>query len=122
LIFGLLSGTLILVYSSSVVLVGELLQTLTGQQSPIATVFSTLAIAALFTPLRRRIQDFIDRRFYRRKYDAEMTLAGFAELTRGQIGPNELAKLLLYAVQETVQPEHLSLWMITEQKNKNISY
>lgn len=111
LIFGLLTGALALVYFSSVVLFGQIFQTLTGQQSPLEIVLSTLAIAALFSPLRRRIQNFIDRRFYRRKYDAQKTLANFATVTRDQIDLNELTAVLLGIVQETMQPERLSLWL-----------
>lgn len=111
LIFGLLTGTLALVYFASVVLFGQVFQTLTGQQSPLAIVLSTLAIAALFSPLRRRIQNIIDRRFYRRKYDAQKTLANFATVIRDQIDLNELTTVLLGIVQETMQPEHLSLWL-----------
>jgi hypothetical protein len=118
LIFGLLTGTLGLVYFSSVVLLGQVFQDLTGQQSTLAIVLSTLAIAALFSPLRRRIQDIIDRRFYRRKYDAERTLANFATVIRDQIDLNELTTVLLSIVQETMQPEHLSLWLKEQKSNQ----
>lgn len=117
LIFGLLTGSLALVYFSSVVLLGQVFQGLTGQQSPLVIVLSTLAIAAIFSPLRRRLQDIIDRRFYRRKYDAEKTLANFATVIRDQIDLNELSDVLLSTVQETMEPEHLSLWL-KEQKSK----
>ena len=111
LIFGFLTGALALVYFSSVLLFGYLFRFFTGQNSTLATVSSTLTIAALFSPLRYRIQDFIDRLFYRRKYDAQKSLAGFAALTRDQIDLNELTNALLRNVQETVQPEHVSLWL-----------
>ena len=111
LIFGLLTGALALVYFSSVVLLGQVFQSFTDQQSPLAIVLSTLAIAALFSPLRRRIQNIIDRRFYRGKYDAEKTLANFATVIRDQIDLNELTTVLLGIVQETMQPEHMSLWL-----------
>jgi hypothetical protein len=120
LIFGLLTGTLALVYFASVVLLGQVFQALTGQNSPLAIVLSTLAIAALFSPLRRRIQNIIDRRFYRHKYDAEKTLANFATVIRDQIDLDELTTVLLRIVQETMQPEHLSLWL-TEQKSNQLS-
>jgi hypothetical protein len=118
LIFGLLTGTLALVYFSSVVLLGQVFQTMTGQQSPFTIVLSTLAIAAIFSPLRRRIQDIIDRRFYRRKYDAEKTLANFSTVSRDQIDLDGLTTLLLRTVQETMQPEHLSLWLAEQTSNR----
>jgi hypothetical protein len=118
LIFGLLTGTLVLVYFCSVVLFGRIFQVLTGQQSPLAIVLSTLTIAALFSPLRRRIQDIIDRHFYRHKYDAEKTLLNFATVTRDQIDLNELKFVLLRSVQETVQPGYLSLWLKDQKSNQ----
>jgi hypothetical protein len=117
-IFGLLTGALSLVYFSSIVLFGQVFQELTGQQSPLAIVLSTLAIAALFSPLRQRFQDFIDQRFYRRKYDTERTLTSFATVIRDQIDLNELSAALLITVQETMQPEHLSLWIKKQKSNQ----
>jgi hypothetical protein len=111
LVYSLLTGTLALVYFSSVVFMQQVLQPLTGQRSPLAVVASTLLMAALFTPLRRRIQRFIDRRFYRRKYSAAKTLARFAAVARDEIDLDDLTAELLHRVQETVQPEHLSLWL-----------
>jgi hypothetical protein len=111
LIYGLLTGTLALIYFANTMLLGQVFQGLTGQQSPLAIVLSTLAIAALFSPLRRRIQDTIDRRFYRRKYDAEKTLANFSTVIRDQFDLNELSAELLRIIQETMEPEHLSLWL-----------
>jgi hypothetical protein len=84
---------------------------LTGQTSELAIIVSTLAIAGLFAPLRRRIQDIIDRRFYRRKYDAEQVLAGFAEMCRDETDLGRLTGELLRVIQETMQPAHLSLWL-----------
>jgi hypothetical protein len=115
--FGILTGTLALIYIFSVVLLGEVFQVLTGQQSPFVIVLSTLTIAALFSPLRRRTQDIIDRRFYRRKYDAEKTLDNFAAVVRDQIDLNELTTSLLRAIQATVQPDHVSLWLKEQKSN-----
>jgi hypothetical protein len=111
LIFGLLTATLVLIYFSSVVLFGQVFQELTGQQSPLAIVLSTLAMAALFSPLRRRSQNLIDRRFYRRKYDAEKVLAAFSARLRDEVDLERLTAAMLAVIEETVQPEHLSLWL-----------
>ena len=111
LVYSLLTGALALVYFSSVVFMQLILQPLTGQQSSFAVVASTLLMAALFAPLRRRIQRFIDRRFYRRRYDARKTLSQFASVARDEIDLQELAAALFARVEETMQPEYVSLWL-----------
>jgi len=109
--YALLTSLLVLVYFGSVVLLQGLFETLTGQQSPLVIVFSTLAIAALFNPLRIRTQDFIDRRFFRKRYDAEQTLARFAIVARDEVDMEILTTALLGVVEETMQPEMVNLWL-----------
>jgi hypothetical protein len=111
LVYGALTALLALVYFGSVVLLQQLFGTLTGvAESPLALVVSTLVIAALFTPLRRRIQDAIDQRFYRRKYDAQQVLARFAVMARDETDLERLTVDLVRVVQETLQPASMRLW------------
>jgi hypothetical protein len=109
--YALLTGLLGLVYFGSVVVLQSLVEKLSGQQSPIVIVISTLAIATLFSPLRMRVQTFIDRHFFRGKYDAEQTLANFAAVARDEVDVDKLTAALLGVVEQTVQPEQVSLWL-----------
>jgi hypothetical protein len=111
LVYGSLTATLVLIYFGSVVGLQYILRTLTGQESQLAIVVSTLAIAALFNPLHRRIQSSIDRLFYRRKYDAAKTLEEFSAKLRDETDLEALNSDLLRVVQNTMQPEHITLWL-----------
>jgi hypothetical protein len=111
LVYGVLTVTFVLVYLGSVVTLQAVFRTLTGQSSDLAVVASTLAIAALFSPLRRRVQSFVDRRFYRRKYDASKILEAFATRLRNETELEALDSELKGVVLETVQPEHVGLWL-----------
>jgi hypothetical protein len=111
LVYGALTVSLALVYFGGVVGLQRLLSPVVGESNQLAVVASTLAVAALFTPLRRRIQSFIDRRFYRRKYDARKTLEAFSTKLREASDLDGLNGELLAVVRETVQPEHVSLWL-----------
>jgi hypothetical protein len=111
LVYGSLTALLAAVYLGSVVLLQYIFRALTGQGSTFAVVASTLVIADLFNPLRRRIQSFIDRRFYRRKYDAAKTLEAFSAQLRDETNLDRLGDELMGVVQETMQPTHLSLWL-----------
>jgi len=113
LVYGTLTAILALVYFGLVIGLESLVHLFTRQagQSPIVIVASTLAIAALFQPLRHRLQRAIDRRFYRRKYDAAKTLEAFSATLRSEVDLSHLREHLLNVVQETMQPEHVSLWL-----------
>ena len=111
LVYGALTVTLVLVYVGSVVGLQYLLRALTGQESQLAIVASTLAIAALFNPLRRRVQAVVDRLFYRRKYDAAKTLEEFSAKLRDETDLDEVNSDLVRVVRNTMQPEHVTLWL-----------
>ena len=111
LVYGVLTAALALVYVGSIVLFQGLFHALTGETSQLAVVASTLAIAALFVPLRRRVQAFIDRRFYRRKYDVAKTLQAFNIRLRDDVDLDSVADDLVEVVRETMQPAHVSLWL-----------
>jgi hypothetical protein len=111
LVYGLLTATLVVIYFGSVVLMQQAFELATGERSQAAIVFSTLAIAALFTPLRKRIQEFIDRRFYRKRYDAELILQAFSATTLKEVDLDQLRTHLLQVVDETMQPVQAFLWI-----------
>jgi hypothetical protein len=111
LVYGSLTAALALSYFGGVVGLQYVFRALTDQGSTLAVVASTLAIAALFNPLKRRVQGFVDRRFYRRKYDARKTLEGFSAKLRDETDLGTLNEVLVGVVRETMQPAHVSLWL-----------
>jgi hypothetical protein len=118
LVYGSLTAMLVALYFGAIVVLQGVFVLLTGQQSTLAVVASTLLIAALFTPLRRRIQSFIDRRFYRKKYDARKTLEAFSVKLRDETDLQTLKNELVGVVSETIQPAHVSLWLRPETAQK----
>jgi len=111
LVYGALTASLAFVYFGLIFALQYLLRGLINQNNDVAIVVSTLAVYALFQPLRRRIQNIIDRRFYRRKYDAAKVVAAFSATLRQEVDLDQLRAHLLEVVQETMQPSHVSLWL-----------
>ena len=111
LVYGSLTAMLVAVYIGGVVGLQAVLRVISGQESTLAVVVSTLAIAVLFNPLRRRVQAFVDRRFYRKKYDARKTLEAFSGRLRDETDLHTLRKDLVDVVKETMEPAHVSLWV-----------
>jgi hypothetical protein len=118
LVYGGLTATLFALYFGGIVILQKVFIALIGQGSTLAIVASTLVIAALFNPLERRIQGFIDRRFYRRKYDATKTLEAFSAKLRDETDLDALSGDLVGAVQETMQPANVSLWLRPDRSPK----
>ena len=119
LVYALLTAALILVYFGSVILLQTLFATVTGQQSAGAIVISTLIIAALFQPLRQRIQAWIDRRFFRAKYDANQALARFSQTARDEVDLEQLTAALLQVTRDTLHPESVFLWLPSQLDESN---
>lgn len=111
LVYGAWTVALVLVYVGCVVSSQYVIRVLIGQESQLAVVASTLAVAALFNPLRKRIQNFVDRRFYRGKYDVRKTLEEFSSRLRDETDVDQLSREMVSAVRNTMQPEHVSLWL-----------
>jgi hypothetical protein len=114
IVYAALTAFLIALYFGAIVISQQVFVLLAGQRSTLAVVVSTLVIAALFNPLRHRTQSFVDRRFYRRKYDARKTLESFSARLRDETDLEALNDELLWAVRETMQPAHISLWLRPE--------
>lgn len=111
LVYGLLTGTLAVLYLGGVAVLTSVFRTVTGQGDQLAIVATTLGIAAVFNPLRGRIQHVIDRRFYRRRYDAARALAAFSGKVRDEVELEDLSQVLLRVVEDTVQPTRTSIWL-----------
>jgi hypothetical protein len=111
LIYGALTALLAFIYWAGIVGLQALLRPITGVGNDLAVVATTLLVAAIFLPLRQRVQGFIDRRFYRRKYDAARTIVAFGEYVRDEVELDRLAGRLVDVVDETMRPAYVSLWL-----------
>jgi hypothetical protein len=111
LIYAVVTALLAFVFFGGVILLQRLFTRLTGQESPVAVVASTLLIAALFSPLRRSVQNFVDRRFYRRKYDAQRVLESMAAVARSETDLDALTAELVAAARDTLQPASVTIWL-----------
>jgi hypothetical protein len=116
--YGSLTAILALIYFGLIFALQYLLRGIINQDNDVAIVVSTLFIAALFQPLRHRVQALIDRRFYRRKYDAARTLAAFRATLRQEVDLATLSEHLVAVVQETMQPAHISLWLRKDEQRR----
>lgn len=115
LVYGALTGMIVLIYLASVIILEQLIHLITGlDRSEVATALSTIIIAALFSPLQKRVQAGVDRRFYRKKYDLAQTIAAFSNELRSEVDLPTLVEDLLTVVQDTMQPEHVSIWLKPE--------
>src|SRR5262249_52781324 len=123
LVYGLLTAIMLSIYLLLVFGGQYLLASLFGPGNPVVLVISTLIVAALFQPLRARLQSIVDRRFYRSKYDAQKTLESFSATLRGEVDLTQLCEQLVSVVEETMQPAHISMWIypLKEQKSEEIS-
>lgn len=114
--YAIVTVILALVYFGLVVILQSLFSAVGNQESPIFIVISTLVIAGLFNPLRKRVQDSIDRRFYRQKYHAEQALAQFTATARDEVDLEKLSEALVEVVQETMQPDQVSLTLLSDKR------
>src|SRR5262249_25146260 len=111
LTYGLVAALLAVIYFGSVILLQQLFASVTGQRNEVITVLSTLAIAALFVPLRNRMQALVDRRFYRKKYDAQQVLQDSSTTVRDETNLDKLTTKLVEVVNDTIQPKTVSVWL-----------
>lgn len=119
LVYAVLTGLLAMVYLGTVIILQSIFEVITGQQSAITIVISTLIIAAIFQPLRKRVQSIIDRRFYRRKYDTAQTLQRFSAAARDEVDLDLLTAELLAVVQQSVEPDQVSLLLLEREKQRS---